>query len=129
MLAGGSMHSFDPEYGFFSGKPQALRDLAVAHVPPIVGEVLSAAGWVPGDVDVVCCHQVTTDLMTAVAEKCGIDIAKCFVSITECGNTAAASIPIGLSQAFERGDVSAGTKVLLVGAAAGFSVGAVPVVW
>ncbi len=129
VLAGGSMHCFDPAYGKFSGKPQALRDLAVNCVPPIVEEVLGLAGWTTDDVDIVCCHQITVDLMKTMADACRLDLGKCVISIDRCGNTAAASIPIGLSTVFDEGRLEPGTKILLVGAAAGFSVGAIPVVW
>jgi 3-oxoacyl-[acyl-carrier-protein] synthase-3 len=51
------------------------------------------------------------------------------VTVTECGNTAAASIPVGVAKAFEEGNLKRGTKVLLVGGAAGFSVGVIPLIW
>jgi 3-oxoacyl-[acyl-carrier-protein] synthase-3 len=129
VLAGGSRHGFDPTYGYFSGKPQALRDLAIENIPRAVRKVLASVGWTPEQVDVVCCHQVTVDLIATIAAKTCIDPDKCIISIADCGNTAAASIPIGMSRAYETGRLAPGTKVLLVGAAAGFSVGVIPVVW
>lgn len=129
VLGGGSMHRFDPQHASFSGKPRALREQAYEHIPVVVKKVLHVAGWSPEGIDVVCCHQITTELIDAIAAKCRIDPEKCIVSIRDCGNTAAASIPIGLSKAYERGLLSPGKKVLLVGAAAGFSVGAIPLIW
>ncbi len=123
------MHGFDPKYASFSGKPRGLREQAYAHIPVVVEQVLSTVGWSPDDIDVVCCHQITTDLIESIATKCGIDPDKCMVTIIDCGNTAAASIPIGLSRACESGLLLPGKKVLLVGAAAGFSVGAIPLIW
>ena len=107
----------------------ALRDLAIDNIPRAVRKVLASVGWTPEQVDVVCCHQVTVDLIATIAAKTCIDPDKCVVSIADCGNTAAASIPIGLSRAYENGRLTPGAKVLLVGAAAGFSVGVIPVVW
>ena len=129
VLGGGSMHCFDPQYASFSGKPRALREQAFKHIPIVVKQVLDVVGWSPEDIDVVCCHQITTELIDAIAVKCRIDPDKCIVSIRDCGNTAAASVPIGLSRAYEGGLLLPGTKVLLVGAAAGFSVGAIPMIW
>ncbi|MHC5110769.1 MAG: 3-oxoacyl-ACP synthase III family protein [Planctomycetota bacterium] len=129
VLGGGSMHGFDPQYASFSGKPRVLREQAYKHIPTVVDKVLKAVGWTPDDIDVVCCHQITTELIDAVAAKCHVDRDKCMVSIKDCGNTAAASIPIGLSRAFEAGLLEPGKQVLLVGAAAGFSVGAIPMIW
>ena len=68
-------------------------------------------------------------LVDAIAARCRIDPEKCVVSIRDCGNTAAASVPIGLSRACERGLLLPGKKVLLVGAAAGFSACAIPIIW
>lgn len=129
VLGGGSMHGFDPRHASFSGKPRGLRDQAYRHIPVVVKQALDAAGWTPENIDVVCCHQITTELIESIATKCGIDPDRCMVSIKDCGNTAAASIPIGLSRAFEKGLLLPGKKVLLVGAAAGFSVGAIPIIW
>lgn len=129
VLGGGSMHCFDPQYAFFSGNPGALREQACVHIPVVVKQVLHVSGWSPDDVDVVCCHQITTELIDAIAAKCRIDPDKCIVSVRDCGNTAAASVPIGLSRAYERGLLTPGKKVLLVGAAAGFSAAAIPIIW
>ncbi len=129
VLSGGSMHCFDPKHGSFSGKPRALREQAYKQIPVLVREVLQQVGWTSDDIDVVCCHQITTELIDAVAARCRIDPERCIMSIHDCGNTAAASIAIGMSRAHERGMLSAGKRVLLVGAAAGFSVGAIPIIW
>ena len=123
------MHRFSEEYSYFSGEGRALRDQALEHIPRIVRKVLDNIGWKPDELDVVCCHQVTVDLVKVVADKCGVPLDKCVISIRDCGNTAAASIPLGLSRASAEGRLQPGSKVLLVGAAAGFSVGVVPVIW
>ena len=129
VLAGGSMHLFSEEHGYFSGESRALRDQALMHIPRIVDKVLHNIGWKPDEVDVACCHQVTVDLVQDIAARCGVPLERCIVSIKDCGNTAAASIPLGLSRACAEGRLKPGAKVLLVGAAAGFSVGVVPLIW
>jgi 3-oxoacyl-[acyl-carrier-protein] synthase-3 len=42
-------------------------------------------------------------------------------NIEEYGNTSAASIPLALAEAVERGDVKAGHKILTVGFGAGLT--------
>ena len=123
------MHGFRLRYGHFSGNPQALREQAIKHIPPAIRDALNTVGWSPDEVDLVCSHQVTVDLINTVTKACNLDPEKCVVTVTDCGNIAAASVPVGLSTAFERGQLARGSKVLLVGAAAGFSVGVVPLVW
>ncbi len=129
VLGGGSMYRFSHEHSFFSGKSQGLRDQALTHIPELVRETLAKVGWKPEDVDVACCHQVTLDLVEEIAKLCETPVERCVVSIRDCGNTAAASIPLGLSRAWSEGRLKPGSKVLLVGGAAGFSVGVVPLVW
>ncbi len=129
VLGGGSMHRFSPEHSYFSGKSQGLRDQALKHIPEMVAQTLKRVEWKADEVDVVCCHQVTLDLVEEIARLTGTAIERCVVSIRECGNTAAASIPLGLSRAWSEDRLFPGAKVLLVGGAAGFSVGVVPLVW
>lgn len=129
VLGGGSMHRFSEEHSYFSGQSHMLRDQALKHIPGLVKKVLDNVGWSVDEVDVACCHQVTLDLVKEIADRCGFPLENCVISIKDCGNTAAASIPIGLSMAADAGRLKPGAKVLLVGGAAGFSVAVVPIVW
>ncbi len=129
VLGGGSLYKSSEEHSYFVGHSHSLRQQALKHIPGMVDQVLEDAGWTRDEVDVVTCHQVSMDLVNAIAKRCDIPIEKCMISIRDCGNTAAASIPIGLSRAWDEGRLKPGAKILLVGAAAGFSVGVVPLVW
>ncbi len=129
VLGGGSMHRFDERYGYFTSSSQGLMEAAYEHIPGLVADVLKRVGWKASEVDVTCAHQVSEEMVYKLADKCGINIETTMVSVTDCGNTAAASIPIGLARAYEKGMLKPGSKVLLVGGAAGFSVGVVPLVW
>lgn len=129
VLGGGSMYHFDQEYGYFRSESRELRDAAFDLIPSVVTEALDSIGWKASDIDVACGHQVTEEIVEGLRERCGIRTGHEIVTITDCGNTAAASIPLGLGRAYEEGKLSPGTKILLVGGAAGFSVGVLPVVW
>ena len=129
VLGGGSMHRFEEKYCYFTSSPQGLMEAAYEHIPGLVADILKKIGWSASDVEVACAHQVSEEMVHGLAERCGIGLNRTIVSVTDCGNTAAASIPICLGRAYERGMLKPGTKVLLVGGAAGFSVGAVTIVW
>ncbi|RLA94613.1 MAG: 3-oxoacyl-ACP synthase, partial [Deltaproteobacteria bacterium] len=58
-----------------------------------------------------------------------VPFERCHVSLKKYGNTGAASIPIGLSEANMKGMLKPGQKILLVGGAAGFSTGVVSMIW
>jgi len=128
VLSGGSMYRFSEEHSFFRCQPKGLRDAAYELIPNIVKEVLDSVGWKAEDVDLCCGHQVTKEMICGLSKRIGIPTGRQMVTVTECGNTAAASIPLCLDQAYEQGRLTRGAKVLLVGGAAGFSVGVVPLI-
>lgn len=129
VLGGGSMYRFSEQYSYFRSESQALRDAAYELIPKIVADVLKSVGWTADDVEVVCGHQVTNEIVHGLSERCGFRPDRVIVTVTDCGNTAAASIPLCLGRADDRGLLKEGTRVLLVGGAAGFSVGVVPFIW
>ena len=129
VLGGGSMYQFADEHSTFRSESQALRDAAYELIPGVVEEALDSVGWKPGDIDVICAHQVTEEMVLDIAEQCGCRKEAVVMTVTDCGNTAAASIPLCLGRASEDGMLTRGAKVLLVGGAAGFSVGVIPLVW
>lgn len=129
VLGGGSMHRLEEEHSYFRSESGSLRAAAYELIPEVVAEALDAVGWKPSDVDVACGHQVTEELVRGIGERCGVPAERNAVTVTDCGNTAAASIPLTLARAYDQGKVKRGTKVLLVGGAAGFSVGVIPLIW
>ncbi len=129
VLGGGSMHRFNEQYSYFRSESHGLREAAYEHIPGVVQEVLKSVGWTPEEVDVVCGHQVTEEMVYGLSERCGFLPGREIVTVTDFGNTAAASIPLCVSKAFDLGLLKSGSKVLLVGGAAGFSVGVLPIVW
>jgi 3-oxoacyl-[acyl-carrier-protein] synthase-3 len=129
VLAGGSMHHMDREHAFFRSQSAKLREAAYAFIPDVVRAVFDEIGWEPDDVDLACGHQVTEELVYGLAKQCNIPTEKSVVTVTDYGNTAAASIPVALNKAYEEGRLERGMKVLLIGGAAGFSVGVIPLIW
>ncbi len=129
VMSGGSVHQFDPKHGYFHSESLALRDAAFELIPGVVAEALESIGWKASDIDVGCGHQVTAEIVKGIQERCGIHAGREIVTVTDCGNTAAASIPLCLGRAYDDGKIKPGKKILLVGGAAGFSVGVLPIVW
>lgn len=129
VMGGGSMHHMDPRHGYFVSESGKLREAAYEFIPGVVQTVLSEIGWTPNDIDVACGHQVTKELVYGLAQSCNIPLEKSMATVTDYGNTAAASIPLALNCAYEQGRVKRGSKILMVGGAAGFSVGVIPIIW
>jgi len=129
VLAGGSMHRMDERFSYFRSESAKLRDAAYEFIPAMVESVFEASGWKPTDVEVACGHQVTKELVHGLAKVCNVPTESSIITVEDYGNTAAASIPIALAKAYDQGKLKRGTKIMLAGGAAGFSVGVIPIIW
>ena len=81
------------------------------------------------DVALFVSHQANRRIITAAAERLGIDPAKVVINIERFGNTTAATIPLALNDCVEDGRLKKGDLVLLASVGAGFTVGGVLLRW
>ena len=79
------------------------------------------------DIDWFVPHQANLRIIEAVGSRLGIADDKVLVNIEEYGNTSAASIPICLNQ--YKGRLKKGDKIILTAFGAGFTWGAMYLVW
>jgi 3-oxoacyl-[acyl-carrier-protein] synthase-3 len=100
----------------------AVRSMADAADRALDGAKLSAA-----DIDVMIPHQANIRIIEATAKHAGIPMEKVYVNVDRFGNTSAASIPIALSEATEKGIVKEGSIVMFVAFGAGFTWGSMVV--
>jgi 3-oxoacyl-[acyl-carrier-protein] synthase-3 len=129
ILGGGTLHGFDPALQFFECDSAQLQGLAVGQLPGLVTKAVESVGWNLDDVDRIVPHQVSRSVIEQISSLLGIPVEKTEMTLNQFGNTAAASIPIALSLAVEEQRIRRGDKVLLVGGAAGFSAGVIPLIW
>jgi acyl-CoA:acyl-CoA alkyltransferase len=113
----------------FDCRSDELAKLALQHLPDLFGKVLGRIGWDTSDIALVVPHQVSRAVIVDLARRWDYPLDRCMITIDRYGNTAAASIPLALSLAEQAGRISRGDKIMLVGGAAGFSAGIVPLVW
>lgn len=102
---------------------------AVATLATNAREAVAANGLELDDIALFVLHQANGRILTAVAEQLGVDPERMLDVIAERGNTSAASIPLALADARERGLLNAGDRVLLGAVGAGFTWGATIVEW
>lgn len=98
---------------------------AVRRLPEVAGEVLKAAGIPLDAVDLFIPHQANLRINQAFAKAMDLPESKVYNNIQRYGNTTAASIPIALDEAIEKGLVSTGSTVMFIGLGAGVTWGAV----
>ena len=98
---------------------------AVRRLPEVAGEALNQAGMPLEAVDLFIPHQANLRINQAFAKAMDLPDAKVYNNIHRYGNTTAASIPLALDEAIEKGLVGAGSTVMFIGLGAGLTWGAV----
>ena len=74
-------------------------------------------------------HQANRRIITAAADRLGIDPARVIINLEKYGNTTAATIPLALEECVQDGRLKKGDLVLLASVGAGFTIGAVLLRW
>jgi len=104
---------------YMNGK--AVFKVAVESVVPALELALSTAGLKASDIDLLVPHQANQRIVELIQHKLHLSDNQVFMNIDKYGNTSAASIPIALKEASEKGLLKEGCLVLTVGFGAGFT--------
>lgn len=102
---------------------------AVRKMPDVLHESLKAAGKKIDDLDLFVPHQANLRINEAVAKQLGLPEYKIFNTIQRFGNTTAATIPIGLSEAIAQGKLKKGMLVGLAAFGSGFTWASAVIRW
>ena len=94
---------------------------AVRAVVDTVSKTLEQTGVTADDLAYTIPHQANVRIVDSACQKLGIPVDKTANVLYRTGNTSAASIPIALVDALDRGRIAPGDLVLLVGFGAGMS--------
>jgi len=112
---------------YMNGKEVFRR--AVLAMEAAATNALDRAGVSMDDVALVVPHQANIRIIDAALKRMGIPMEKTAMVLERTGNTSAASIPLALVDAVDRGRVDSGDLVLMVGFGAGMSSAAAVVRW
>lgn len=125
---GGTVHPYSPQVE--EQRMHAIRmsgnevyKHAVTRLVEVSLEALSHNGVDISDVSLFVPHQANKRILDGVAKRLGIPEEKVFINVTDYGNTSAASIPIALTEAKERGRLREGDLVLLAAFGGGLTWG------
>lgn len=92
-------------------------------------EACALAGLELGEVDVFAYHQANARILAAVGERLELDPGRVVNCIGRLGNTSAATVPLALADAQERGLLRDGARVLLGAFGGGLTWAATVVEW
>lgn len=102
---------------------------AVTRMTASATAVLDAAGVTVDEIDLFVGHQANARILAGVADRLGLPPARTHVTIEQHGNTSAASVPLALADARDRGRLAAGDLVLVTAFGAGLTWGATLLTW
>jgi 3-oxoacyl-[acyl-carrier-protein] synthase-3 len=128
MPAGGSRMpsshaTVDGDLHFVHQEGQAVFKYAVRKMEEICRALLDRHSLSPQDV-VLVPHQANRRIITATAEKLGMNLDHVSINIEKYGNTTAATIPLATADAIAEGKLKKGDLVLFAAVGAGFTAGA-----
>ncbi|MEE9189339.1 MAG: beta-ketoacyl-ACP synthase III [Candidatus Neomarinimicrobiota bacterium] len=102
---------------------------AVKGMADISADILRKNGIAGEDIKIFIPHQANKRIIDAAAKRCKIPEERVLINIDRYGNTTAATIPIGLDEVYERGDLNENDIILLAAFGAGFTWGSTLIRW
>ena len=134
MLGGGSLNPASHEtienkwhYIYQDGK--AVFKVAVKGMADVSAELMEKSNLKSEDIAYLIPHQANLRIIDATAQRMGISKEKVMINIDKYGNTTAATIPLCLTEYYRDGKVKKGDNLILSAFGAGYTWGAIHVVW
>ena len=109
-------------YPFMDGK--AIFKMAVRRLPQVTMNVLEQSGLTLEDVDLIIPHQANLRINQFYQQSMKLPPEKVYNNIQTYGNTTAASIPLAMDEALEKGIIHKGSTLLFLGLGSGVTWGA-----
>lgn len=102
---------------------------AVVRFSEVINEGLEANDLQVSDIDLLVPHQANLRISQFIQQKFKLSDDQVYNNIMNYGNTTAASIPIALTEAWEKGKIKSGDVVVLAAFGSGFTWGSVIIRW
>ncbi|GAB4271544.1 beta-ketoacyl-ACP synthase III [Thermincola ferriacetica] len=126
--SGGGLLMMGPD-GYLKMNGREVFKFAVKIMGDAALEVIERAGLTPADIDFFIPHQANLRIIEAAAKRLAMPMDRVYVNVDRYGNTSAASIPVALYEARERGLIKSGDNLALVGFGAGLTWAAAVIRW
>ncbi len=112
---------FNPEriYPIMNGS--AVFKHAVTRFPEVIMEALLKNGYTPSDLTLLIPHQANLRISQFIQKTMKLRDDQVYNNIMNYGNTTAASVPIALSEAFQKGKIKKGDLICLAAFGSGFT--------
>ncbi len=120
---------WDDKFARFEMDGKAIFKMAAQHGDGFLDDFFAKAGLAQADWKLAIPHQTSLHGVTIYSRKLGFRDDQVFSNLKDHGNCVSASIPMGLHQAITAGLIQRGDPVLLLGTAAGLSLGVLGLVY
>ena len=114
-------------YPYMNG--QFVFKNAVVRFSEVINEGLQANNLHVSDINMLVPHQANLRISQFIQQKFKLSDDQVYNNIMNYGNTTAASIPIALTEAWEKGKIKSGDLVVLAAFGSGFTWGSVIIRW
>lgn len=134
MLGGGSLNpasheTVDKKWHYIYQGGKAVFKVAVKGMADVSAELMELSNLKSEDIAYLVPHQANLRIIDATAQRMGISKDKVMINIDKYGNTTAATIPLCLTEYYRAGKVKKGDNLILSAFGAGYTWGAIHVVW
>ncbi len=134
MLGGGSLHpatheTINKKWHYVYQEGKTVFKFAVKHMADVALEVLERNGFSGRDVKLFIPHQANKRIIDSCIERLNLKPEQVVINIDRYGNTTAATIPIGLVEAYDAGRLQRGDLVVMAAFGAGFTWGSLLIRW
>ncbi|WP_035667866.1 3-oxoacyl-ACP synthase III family protein [Flavobacterium sp. 83] len=102
---------------------------AVVRFSEVINEGLQANNLQVSDIDMLIPHQANLRISQFIQKKFNLTDDQVYNNIQKYGNTTAASIPIALTEAWEKGKIKSGDTVVLAAFGSGFTWASAIIKW
>jgi len=108
---------------------RAVFRWAVAILCDTIQDVLKHSGLTSDQIDLYIPHQANIRIINSILSHTGLAPERLVTNLERYGNTAAASVPIAMTEALDAGRINNGDLVLLAGFGAGMTWGSALLEW
>ncbi|MBC8175562.1 MAG: ketoacyl-ACP synthase III [Candidatus Marinimicrobia bacterium] len=134
MPAGGSLHptskeTVEKKMHYLYQEGRKVFKFAVKSMADVSYEILMRNGLTGSDIALFIPHQANRRIIDAAAERLGMLSDQVFINIDRYANTTCGTIPIGINEAVENGQLKKNDYLLLSAFGAGFTVGSILIRW
>jgi 3-oxoacyl-[acyl-carrier-protein] synthase-3 len=134
MKGGGSLHpatheTVDNKMHYIYQDGRTVFKFAVTGMADITEEIVKKNNIDSNDIKLFIPHQANLRIIESAAKRIKLPPEKVLINIDKYGNTTAATIPMGLSEAYYDGTLSKGDIVIFAAFGAGFTWGSMLVRW